>query len=175
MSVPLLARLISGLDSVTARVNALRKATLACFITTMTGGILSAVSILAAMYFPQSRLLIYLNLFWPALATIFAFLAAVLVSVTIVLASLLSVFSDTVGVQIDVGGTVLLVAWLSFVLVSLVACYWISVWFVETRESSFVKRRRDEDERGHWQGIGKEVWRDLKGRRRRPSSMRADI
>ena len=174
MSIPLLAKLISSLDSIIDKVNALRKAMFAFLIITMIGSILSAVSVLPAMYFPQSRLLVYLNLFWPALATAFAFLAAMLVSVMAVLASLLNGFSDTVSVQVDLGEIALLLVWLSFVFVSLVTLYWTSVWFVETRRASFVKRRRDEDEIGHWRGIGREVWRDLKGRRRKPN-MRADI
>ncbi|KAF3052466.1 hypothetical protein E8E11_010124 [Didymella keratinophila] len=174
VSVPLLAKLISSLDSVIEKVNALRKAVFAFLIITMIGSILSAVSILPAMYFPQSRLLIYFNMFWPSLATVFAFLAALLVSVMVVLASLLNGFSDTVGVRVGVGGIALLLVWLSFVFVSLATFYWTSVWFVETRKWSFMKRRRDEDEMGHWRGIGTEVWRDLNGRRRKPH-MRADI
>ncbi|KAF3032588.1 hypothetical protein E8E12_001856 [Didymella heteroderae] len=174
VSIPLFAKLVSSLDSVIGNVNALRKAIFASFIITMIGSMLSAISILPAMYFPQSRLLVYFNVCWPALAAVFAFLAAVLVSVMIVLASLLDGFSDTVGVQIHLGGVVLLFAWLSFAFVSLVTLYWAGVWFVETRKTSFMKRRRDEDEIGHWRGIGKEVWRDLKGRRRKPS-MRADM
>ena len=83
-------------------------------------------------------------------------------------------FSDIVGVPIRQGGTTLLFVWLSFVFVSLSTFYWVSVWFVETRKSSFVKRRRDEDEIGYWRGIGKEVRRDLKGKHKKPF-MRADI
>ncbi|KAL1655266.1 sphingolipid delta-4 desaturase [Didymella pomorum] len=146
VSIPLLARLISSLDSVVDNVNALRKAVLAFLIITMIGSMLSTVSILPAMYFPQSRLLVYFNMFWPALATCFAFLAAILVSAMAVLASLLNGFSDTVGVQVDLGGIALLLVWLSFVFVSLITFYWTSVWFVETRKASFIKRRRDEDE-----------------------------
>jgi hypothetical protein len=174
VSIPLLARLISSLDSVVDNVNALRKAVLAFLIITMIGSMLSTVSILPAMYFPQSRLLVYFNMFWPALATCFAFLAAILVSAMAVLASLLNGFSDTVGVQVDLGGIALLLVWLSFVFVSLITFYWTSVWFVETRKASFIKRRRDEDEVGHWRGVGKEIWRDLNGRRRKPN-MRVDI
>jgi hypothetical protein len=152
----------------------MRKAVFAFLTISIIGSMLSAVSILPAMYFPQSRLLVYLNIFWPALACVFAFTAAIALSVTAVLASTIKDFSDTVGVQIKQGGTVLLMSWLSVVFVGLVTLYWSSVWFVETRKSSFVKRRRDEDEIGHWKGVGEEVWRDLKGRRKRPS-MRADI
>mgnify|MGYP004503870291 CR=1 FL=1 len=153
----------------------MRKAAFAFLVMTLVGSALSTVSILPAMYFPQSRLLIYFNMFWPGLAAVFALVGAILLSAVVVLASILDGFSDTVGVQIRQGGTVLLSVWLSFVFVGLVTLYWSSVWFVETRKSSFVRRRRDEDEIGHWKGIGKEVWRDVKGRRSRPStSMRAD-
>lgn len=174
VSVPLLAKLVSSLNSAMDNVNALRKAIFACLVTTAVGSILSTVFILPAMCFPQSRLLVYSNVFLPALAAVFAFLAAVLVSTVVVLASILNGFSDTVGAHIRLGGVVLLFVWLGFVCVSLVTCYWTSVWFVETRKSSFVKRGRDEDEIGHWRGIGKEVRRDLKGRQRK-ASVRADI
>lgn len=174
VSVPLLAKVVSSFNSILDSLDAVRKAVFAFLVISMIGSLLSAISVLPAMYFPHSRLLIYFNIFWPALATTFAFTAAIAVSVTAVLASAINDFSDTVGVQIRQGSTVLLMVWLSAVFVGLVTMYWSSVWFVETRKSSFVKRRRDEDEIGHWGGIGREVWRDVQGRRKRPS-MRADI
>lgn len=174
VSIPLLARLFSSADSTLDSLNMLRKAMLGVLIITLIGSILSAISILPAMYFPQSRLLVYFNIFWPGLATGSGIIAAVLISALNVLVSTLDGLGDTVGVQVRKGGTVLLFAWLSFVVTSLVTGYWASVWFVETRKSSFVKRRRDEDEVGHWRGIGREVWRDVKGRRKQPK-MRAGI
>lgn len=173
VSIPLLAELVSSLASILGCLDGLRKAIFAFLVMTLVGSILSAISILPAMYFPQSRLLIYFNMFWPGLAAVFAFVAALALSVLTVLASVMNGFSDAVGVQIRLGGIVLLFVWLGFAFVSVVTLYWASVWFVETRKSSFVKRRRDEDEMGHWRGIGKEVWRDLRGRRRKPN-MRAD-
>lgn len=174
VSVPLLAKVLSSFNSILESLDAVRKAVFAFLVISMIGSLLSAISVLPAMYFPHSRLLIYFNIFWPTLASTFAFAAAIALSVTAVLASAINDFSDTVGVQIKQGGTVLLMVWLSVVFVGLVTLYWSSVWFVETRKSSFVKRRRDEDEIGHWRGIGKEVWRDVKGRRKSPS-MRAGI
>jgi MMPL family len=174
VSVPLLAKLVSSLQSTLATLDALRRAIFAFLVITLLGSILSAISTFPAMYFPQSRLLIYFNMFWPALATVFAFAAAIFLSTTIALSGVINGYSDTVGVQIRQGVLVLLFVWLSFVFVSLVTLYWASVWFVEARKSSFIKRRRDEDEIGHWRGIGREVWRDVRGRRRKPN-MRADI
>jgi membrane protein insertase Oxa1/YidC/SpoIIIJ len=170
----MLAKLISSLDSILDNLGTVHRAIFAFFIITLIGSILSAISILPAVYFPQSRLLIYSNIFWPALATLFAFVAAILLSATIVLAGVINGLSDTLGMQVKQGGTVLLFVWLGFLFVSLVTLYWASVWFVEIRKSSFIRRRRDEDEIAHWGGIGKEMWRDLKGRRRSPR-MRAGI
>ena len=174
ISVPLLAKVLSSFNSTLNSLDAIRKAVFAILTISIIGSMLSAISILPAIYFPQSRLLVYFNIFWPALASVFAFTAAIALSVTAVLASAINDFSDTLGVQIKQEGTVLLMSWLSVVFAGLVTVYWSSVWFVETRKSSFVKRRRDEDEIGHWKGVGGEVWRDLKGCRKRPS-MRADI
>lgn len=168
VSVPLLAKLTSSLDSILHSLGALRRAMLAFLIINLIGSILSVVLTLPAMYFPQSRLLIYCNMFWPALATVFAFIAAILLSGVTVLVGIMNGFGETVSVQIRQGGTTLLLVWLSFVFVGLAAFYWASVWFVETRQSSFVKRRREEDEVGHWRGIFREVWRDVNGRRRKP-------
>lgn len=174
VSVPLLAKAVSSFNGILESMDAVRKAIFAFLVISMVGSLLSAISVLPAMYFPHSRLLIYFNIFWPVLASVFASSAAIAISVTAVLASAIDDISGTVGVQIRQGGTVLLMLWLSAVFVGIVAMYWSSVWFVETRKSSFVKRRRDEDEIGHWKGIGREVWRDVKGRRKGPS-MRADI
>lgn len=165
VSLPLLAAVVSSFESVIDKVTALRRAIFGFLIITMVGSALSAVLMLPAMYFPQSRLLVYVNLFWPGLAMVCALLAAMLISVLNLIARVLDRFSDTVGVQISVGGTALGLVWLGFVLASLVTLYWGCVWFVETRTSSFVKRRRDEGEMGHWRGIAGEVWRDLRGRR----------
>lgn len=134
----------------------------------------STVSIFPAVYFPQSRLLVYLNAFSSSLATACGIVAAILLSAVFVLIGLVDNFSNTVGIQIERGGTALLFVWLSAVFAGFSMLYWTTVWFVETRKSSFVKRHRDGDEMGNWRGMGKEVWRDIKGRRRR-SSIRDDI
>ena len=174
VSTPLLGKLMSSLDSILVYLDAVRKAAVASLIVTLVGSILSTISMLPAMYFPQSRLLIYLNMSWSALATLFAFIAAMLLSAMVVLAGMVDDFSSMVGVQARRGAMALLFVWLSFVFMSLVTVYWVSVWFVETRKLSFIRRRRDEDEIGHWGGICREILRDLKGRRRTPR-MRAGI
>ncbi|KZM25238.1 uncharacterized protein EKO05_0007434 [Ascochyta rabiei] len=174
ISIPLLAKTASSLQSALNALGALRRSVFAFLIITLIGSGLSVISTLPAMYFPQSRLLIYFNIFWPALATIFAFAAALLLSAIVVVGGFVNGLTGTVGVQIKQGGVMLLFVWLGFVFVGLVKLYWASVWFVETRKSSFVKRRRDEDEIGQWSGIGRELWRDVRGRRRKPS-MRGDI
>jgi hypothetical protein len=174
VSVPLFAKVASALNSILNHLGTVRKAVLAFLVVSLVASILSVVFVLPAMYFPQSRLLIYFNIFWAGLATVSAFVAAILLSAVIVLAGIINGFSDTVGVTVTQGGMVLLFVWLSWLFVSSTTAYWTSVWFVETRKWSFVRRSRDEDEIGLWRGIGKEMWRDVKGRRKK-LRMRGDL
>lgn len=172
--MPLLTKIISSSQILLASLNAVRKVVFALLLVSMIGSLLSAISAPPAMYFPQSRLLVYLNMIWPIVATIFASIAAIPLSASVVLASIADRFSSTVGVRIELGHTTLLFSWLGVGFSGFTVAYWLTVWFVEVRKSSFVKRRRDEDEIGHWKGVGKEIWRDMRGRRRK-STMRADI
>ncbi|KAH6639426.1 hypothetical protein C7974DRAFT_131122 [Boeremia exigua] len=174
VSVPLIAKMLSSFDDTLDKLDAARKAAFAFLVISMVGSMLSVLTALPAMYFPQSRLLIYFSMFWSGLAVTFAFSAALLLSVVSALVDLVNDFSGAIGMPMRKGSMVLLLLWLSAVFLGLVTLYWSSVWFVETRKSSFVKRQRDEDEMGHWRGIGREVWRDVKGRRKR-LIIRSDI
>jgi hypothetical protein len=167
-TVPMLTELASSTENLLDSLNRMLRAILAFLIIALIGSILSAISIVPAAYFPHSRLLIYFNILWPGLATVCAFVAATLLSAVFVLTGIMANFSNTVGIRIEQGWTVLLFLWLSYVFASLSLLYWVVVWFVETRTSSFVKRHRNEDEVGHWGGICKEVWHDINGRRRVP-------
>lgn len=142
ISRPLVVELGSSLDRMLGKLGATRKAMFGMLIVSLVGSVLSTISILPAMYFPQSRLLIYMNMFWPGLATGFAFVAAMLLSAMMIMVGTMQEFSDTVGVQIRQGDTALLLVWLSFVFVGVVLFYWASVWFIETRKWGFVQRRR---------------------------------
>jgi hypothetical protein len=167
---PLLAELASSTENLLDNLNRMLRAVLAFLIITLIGSILSTISIVPAAYFPHSRLLIYFNILWSGLASVCAFVAAILLSAVFVLTGIMVNFSNTVGIQIERGWTVLLLLWLSSVFAGLSLLYWIAIWFVETRTSSFVRRHRNEDEVGHWGGICKEVWRDINGRRRSAST-----
>ena len=170
VAVPLLAELASSTEHLLDNLNRMLRAVFAFLIVTLIGSILSSISIVPAAYFPHSRLLIYFNILWPGLATFCAFVAATLLSAVFVLTGIMANFSNAVGIRIERGWTVLLLLWLSSVFAGLSLLYWVAIWFVETRTSSFVRRHRKEDEVGHWGGICKEVWRDIHGRRRSAST-----
>ena len=170
VAVPLLAELASSTEHLLDNLNRMLRAVFAFLIVTLIGSILSSISIVPAAYFPHSRLLIYFNILWPGLATVCAFVAATLLSAVFVLTGIMANFSNAVGIRIERGWTVLLLLWLSSVFAGLSLLYWVAIWFVETRTSSFVRRHRKEDEVGHWGGICKEVWRDIHGRRRSAST-----
>lgn len=168
VSVPLFAELASSTENILDNLSRMLRAVLAFLIIALIGSILSTISIVPAAYYPHSRLLIYFNILWPGLATVCAFVAAILLSAVFVLTGIMANFSNTIGIRIERGWTVLLFLWLSSAFTGLSLLYWVAIWFVETRTSSFVRRRRNDDEIGHWGGICKEVCCDLKGRRRVP-------
>lgn len=162
--------LVSPMDLVTRllvmtsdTLHSVRTGSLASLILSLIGSLFFAISSALAIFFPHSPLLAYSNIFWPLLASTFAFVAAAMLSVLVV-----GVFAavngavHVAGVKIGQGGSVLLLAWLAWVLVLLALVYWGLVWFVEVRRWSFTKRRRSEDEVGNWKGIGTEVWKDLR-------------
>jgi energy-coupling factor transporter transmembrane protein EcfT len=128
------------------------------------GSLFSAISAIPGIVYPHSRLLAYTNIFWTFLASTFAFLAATLLSIMIagVFAAIDGVV-NVVGVEVRQGGSILLLVWLAWILELLSVVYWVLIWFVEVRRSSFTRRKRGEDEVGNWKGIGQEVWMDFKG------------
>lgn len=143
--------------------HSMRIGSFASLVVSLIGSLLSAISAVPAISFPHSRLLAYFNIFWPLLASTFAFVAASIL--TIMIAGVFGAVEIAIhGADLKVGrgGSALLIAWLAWVFASLPVIYWSLVWFVEVRMWSFTKRRRGDDEVGNWKGIGREVWKDLK-------------
>ncbi|KAF2471763.1 uncharacterized protein BDR25DRAFT_193278, partial [Lindgomyces ingoldianus] len=166
VSVPLIASLQSSFTSLSATAGGVRKAIIAFLIISMLGSGLAFLVTLPAIYFTESRILIYILLFNATLASTFHLLAAVILTGLIVAAaSIVNGLGDAVGLHIGQGNKVLLFVWLGWGFVTLVQMYWFTVWFVEVRTWSFVRRVRNENERGNWRGVWREVWGDLKGRK----------
>lgn len=166
ISIPPLASLANSLYNVSDSLWSAQRAALACLIVALIGSGFSAISGFPAIIFPHSRLLVYFNIMWPALGSIFAFLAASMLTTIIVgTFSVMEGLGAAIGVEVKRGNSVLLMVWLAWLLVFLSCLYWGAIWFVEVRKWSFVRRTRSEDERGHWRGIRKEVWRDLRGKK----------
>lgn len=141
-----------------------RQAIFASLLISLVGAGFSAVSAIPAIFFPHSKLLAYFNMFWPVLASAFAFVAAILLTVVISGVFLLAgEIVDVAGTDVVQGTSVLLIVWLAWLLVSLSVVYWGIVWFVEVRQSSFTRRKRSDDEVGNWKGIGREIGSDVKG------------
>ena len=83
------------------------------------------ISLVGAGFFPHSKLLAYFNMFWPVLASAFAFVAAILL--TVVISGVFPVAGeivDVAGTDVVQGTSVLLIVWLAWLLVSLSVVYW---------------------------------------------------
>jgi hypothetical protein len=143
-----------------------RQAVFASLLVSIVGSGFAAVSAIPAIFFPHSQLLAYFNIFWPFLASTFAFVAAILL--TVVISGIFSVageMTDVAGTAVHQGTSVLLIVWLAWIFVGLSGVYWWVVWFVEVRQSSFTRRKRSDDEVGNWKGIWKEVRSDFNGKK----------
>ncbi|KAF2185484.1 hypothetical protein K469DRAFT_665086 [Zopfia rhizophila CBS 207.26] len=166
ISVPLIGELTNSLNTLSSTVSSVRKVVIAFLIISLVGSGLSFISTLPAIFFQQSRMLVYFSLFWPSLAATFQFLAAcVLTAMIVTIAQLVGGFGAAVSIHIREGAKALLFVWLSWLFILIANVYWFCIWFVEVRTWAFVRRERTEEERGNWRGIGKEVIRDLKGRK----------
>lgn len=71
---------------------------------------------------------------------------------------------DAVSIDSKEGGQALTLVWLSWLFVFFANCYWVAVWFVETRSWAFVRRTRTAEQKGDWKNVSREMKDDLKGR-----------
>ncbi|KAF1960469.1 hypothetical protein CC80DRAFT_583175 [Byssothecium circinans] len=164
ISIPPIASLANGTNTIFSTLNVVHRAIFAFLITTIiTAGIVSLLS-LPATFFPASRLLIYTNLFLSLLASFFPLLAAILLSILfIVVPRTVGALTQSFGIVISMGGTVLAFLWVVWALCTVVLGFWAAAWFVEARRWAFVRSRRGQMEVGNWRGIFGEVGRNLRG------------
>lgn len=105
-----------------------------------------------------------MNLFFTQLGAFSAFVAAILLTALIKgIIGTVGGLGDALNLFVREGSTVVIFVWVSWACIFVVGAYWTGVWFVEVRKWSFSRRQRSETEVGNWRGIGREVWRDLKG------------
>jgi hypothetical protein len=147
--------------------NSAREAITAVLIISLVGAGFAAVSAFPAIVFPHSRLLVFFNMGWTHLASLSAFLGALIATALIIsVAAVADVFGKKAGIEVQQGGSVVLFIWLAWLLISLPVFYWGAIWFVDIRRSSILRRRRTDDELGNWRAVGKEMSKDLRGRDR---------
>jgi hypothetical protein len=134
ISVPLVAKLTSSLNEMVGGAGGARKAVLAFFIVSLVCFGLSAIATFPAVIFPQSRLLVYINLACTSLGALCSMLTASIVTSLIVgTANVVGGFGGTLGVEVSQGGIVIVFVWLSWAMGALASVYWGSVWFIELR------------------------------------------
>jgi hypothetical protein len=130
----------------------------------LLGSGFAALFAFPAIIFPHSRLLVFFNMAWTHLASLSAFLAALISTALILSVSVVAeTFGKKAGIKAELGGSVLLFIWLAWLLISLPVLYWGAIWFVDIRRSSILRRMRNDNEIGNWRGIGEEVSRDFRG------------
>jgi hypothetical protein len=160
ISIPLIAELADSGDAFLGIFDTIRSAIVAFLIVSLTNSGLMAVLAIPTLLFRESRLLIITNIVASYISFLFAFVAALLLTVLAVgIASLLRDLGSANELSVKRGTRMLILMWASCGAVTIVAIYWGTVWFVEVRRWSLVRRARTDEEIGDWRGMGKNVWR----------------
>jgi hypothetical protein len=150
-SVSFTVYLATSLKAIAHPLAGVRIAVFDLLVVSLASSGFAAKCAIPAIIFPHSRLLVYISVFWPCLASTAAFLAAVMSTVLVVgISSVVGELGEAVNVKVERGTSVLLFVWLTWLFVWLSAVYWSVIWFVELRRLSFVRRKRGDDEMGKW-------------------------
>ncbi|KAN0104969.1 hypothetical protein V8E51_010714 [Hyaloscypha variabilis] len=163
VSVPILASVSGAGGTITNAVTILTKAMLAFFILSLIGSASTAIGSGVGFLLPENPIIIYSNLGFSTLGSIFQVVGAALATAVIAALNLAaSSIGNGVGVYSTQGKTFLIFVWLSFALLVTSNWYWLAIWFVEVREFTLRVRRRGSDEIGNWRGLPREIWGDLR-------------
>lgn len=136
-------------------------------VGTGMGAVLSATAVVATPPTgPRTRLLIVANVVFAALAPMALTVSAAIMSV--VVAVLHTVVVGGVGaaltVEAAVGARALALVWAARALALAAALYWALVWFVDARQSAWLRTRRPADHLGCWRKTFAAARRGLKVR-----------
>jgi hypothetical protein len=163
ISIPLIAKLADSGDVLLSALDTIRSATVGFLIVSLTNSGLIAILAIPTLLFRESRLLVITNIVASCISFLFAFVAALLLTVLAVgITSLLRDLGSANGLSVERGTQMLIFMWASWGAMAIVTIYWGTVWFVEVRRWSLVRKARTDEEIGDWRGMGKEVWRTFR-------------
>jgi hypothetical protein len=163
ISVPLIVELADSGDALLSVLDTIRSAIVAFLIVSLTNSGLIAILAIPTLLFRHSRLLIITNIVASYISFLFAFVAALLLTVLVVgITSLVRNLGSANGLSVERATRILILIWASCGAMMIVAAYWAAVWFVEVRRWSLVRRSRTDEEIGDWRGMGKEIWRSFR-------------
>ncbi|KUJ10515.1 uncharacterized protein LY89DRAFT_787527 [Mollisia scopiformis] len=163
VSSPALNELTGAVSTLGPTADSLEKFLLALMILSLINSAAAIILSFLGIFLAQNRIVITGNL---SLATIGIFtrsLDAVLATlISVILSWLTNKFGNSVGLYATSGATFIALIWLGFVFQSLATSYWVCVWFVEFRQSSFRIRKREATEIGDYRGIFREIKIDVR-------------
>ncbi|KAF2662252.1 hypothetical protein K491DRAFT_773370 [Lophiostoma macrostomum CBS 122681] len=165
ISVPLISQLGDSVNRLSSTISGVRRAVFAFLVISLIGSGITIFTSLLGVLFPAARVLVYSPLCSSTLSVFFSFMSAILL--TILVAGTISVIGsigDAVSIDSKEGSQALTLVWLSWLFVFFANCYWVAVWFVETRSWAFVRRTRTAEQKGDWKNVSREMRDDLKGR-----------
>lgn len=163
VTVPLLAELGTTGDYLGNTVTALTRALIAFYIIAIVGSGVTLLGSLVAISLGSSRILLYINMGFSSLGTIFLFAGSTAVTILAkLMAKIVNMIGNGVGLYAESGTKFIAITWVAFVMMLLANSFWFLVWFVEFKTFSLVLRRRTPEQRGSYSGVFREVRDNVK-------------
>lgn len=162
MSSPALAEMTQAISTLGPIVSGMEKFFLALMILSLINSGIAIIFSFLGIFFPINRIILYVNLSLTTLGFITRLLDTILATaISVILSWVVNKFGNTLGMSANIGAIFITLVWLGFLFQTLASGFWDVVWFVEFRQVSFRKRRREKNEVGNYTGVLREVVSDL--------------
>lgn len=151
ISIPLLDAVGTSFGSISDYITIATQANLAfIFIGLISSGLVAILS-LVAIFFAESRLVVRLILVFAFLAPSSLIISALVTTIIIsFIVTAVNGLGSALTISASAGGPAIALAWVSWALSVGSAAYWFLIWFVNFRQTVFVRRERTESEIGNW-------------------------
>lgn len=165
ISFPALSTLVGYVDDIVPFIGSVAKALLAVVIIRIIAAIIALIASTFGTFDGAARLPIIVNMLaFATLANVSLLVGATVITALIVgeSASVRSL-GQAIGLDLGFGTSFLIIEWAAAASSVVGTLYWLSVWFVDYRESSFSRTSRHPARIGDWYGIWDELVSDWRG------------
>jgi hypothetical protein len=164
VSIPLISNIGDSFGSIKHYISAAGKANIAFFFIGLISSAVVVVLSLVSIFLARLRILALLNLGFAILAPSALIVSALLTTIVVgFIVSAVNGVGSSLTISATEGKEAIALAWVAWALSVVSAAYWFMIWLVHFRRSTFIRRRRAEDEVGDWRATFRGIKTGLKG------------